>query len=66
MLSIFHKYDYKRLAAKLLEYPDFEIKFHDFHQDFPGGQLVCDSWVNVEIADIGYLDKVIVLGGEIE
>ena len=56
----------KELAVKLLEYPDFEIKFHDFYQDFPGGPLVCDSWVNVEIADIGYLDKVIVLGGEIE
>ena len=56
----------KELATKLLEYPDFEIKFHDFHQDFPGGPLVCGSRVNVEIADIVYLDKVIVLGGEIE
>ena len=56
----------KELATKLLEYPDFEIKFHDFHQDFPGGPLVCDSWVNVEIEDIVYLDKVIVIGGEIE
>ena len=56
----------KELATKLLEHPDFEIKFHDFHQDFPGGPIVCDSWTNVEIADIGYLDKIIVLGGEIE
>lgn len=56
----------KELAAKLLEYPDFEIKFHDFHQDFSGGPLVCDSWANVEIVDVGYLDKLIVLCGEIE
>ena len=56
----------KELAAKLLEHPDFEIKFHDFRQEFPDGPLVCDSWTNVEIADVGHSDKVIVLGGEIE
>lgn len=56
----------KELAAKLFEHPYFEIKFHDFRQDFPGGPLICDSWTNVEIADVGHSDKVIVLGGEIE
>lgn len=56
----------KELAAKLLEHPDFEIKFHDFHQEFSGGPLVCDSWSNIEIVDVGHSDKVIVLGGEIE
>ena len=56
----------KELAAKLLEHPDFEIKFHYFRQEFPGGPLICDSWTNVEIADVGHSDKVIVLGGEIE
>ena len=56
----------KELAAKLLEHPDFEIKFHDFHQEFSGGPLVCDSWSNIEIADIGHSDNVIVLSGEIE
>lgn len=56
----------KELAVKLLEHPDFEIKFHDFRQEFPGGPLVCDSWTNVEIVDVGHSDKVIVLGGEIE
>lgn len=56
----------KELAAKLLEHPDFEIKFHDFRQEFPGSPLICDSWTNVEIADVGHSDKVIVLGGEIE
>ena len=56
----------KELAAKLLEHPDFEIEFHDFRQEFPGGPLICDSWTNVEIADVGHSDKVIVLGGEIE
>ena len=56
----------KELAAKLLEHPDFEIKFHDFHQEFSGGPLVCDSWSNIEIVDVGHSDNVIVLGGEIE
>ena len=56
----------KELAKKLLEHPDFEVKFHDFHQEFPGGPVVCDSWENVEITDIGYSDKVIILTGEIE
>ena len=56
----------KELATKLLEHPDFEIKFHDFRQEFTGGPLVCDSWANIEIVDVGYSDKVIVLGGEIE
>lgn len=37
----------KELATKLLEHPDFEIKFHDFRQEFPDGPLVCDSWANV-------------------
>ena len=56
----------KELAAKLLEHPDFEIKFHDFHQEFSGSPLVCYSWSNIEIVDVGHSDKVIVLGGEIE
>ena len=56
----------KELAVKLLERPDFEIKFHDFRQEFPGGPLVCDSWTNVEIVEVGHSDKVIVLGSEIE
>lgn len=54
------------LAEKLLKHPDFDIKFHDFHQEFPGGPLACDSWTNIDVTDIGYSDKVIVLGGEIE
>lgn len=56
----------KELAAKLLKYPDFEVKFHDFRQEFPGGSLICDSWSNIDIGDIGHSDKVIVLTGEIE
>lgn len=56
----------KDLADKLLKHPDFEVKFHDFHQEFPGGSLICDSWTNIEVSDIGHSDKVIVLTGEIE
>lgn len=56
----------KDLAKELLKHPDFDVKFHDFHQEFSGGQLICDSWSNIEIGDIGYSDKVIVLIGNIE
>ena len=54
----------KELAAKLLEHPDFEIKFHQCR--YAGSQFVFDSWTNVEIADVEHSNKVIVLGGEIE
>lgn len=56
----------KDLAAELLKHPDFDVKFHDFHQEFPGGSLCCDSWSNIEITDIGHSDKVIILTGEID
>ena len=56
----------KVLAKKLLEHPDFDVKFHDFHQEIAGGPLICDSWENVDVTDIGYSDKVIVLTGDIE
>lgn len=56
----------KDLAAELLKYPDFDVKFHDFHQEFPGGSLICDSWSNIDVGDIGYSDKIIVLTGDIE
>lgn len=56
----------KELAEQLLKHPDFEVKFHDFHQEFSGGPLICDSWSNLEIGDIGHSDKVIVLTGEID
>lgn len=56
----------KDLADKLLEHPDFEVKFHDFRYDITSGKMSCDSWENVDITDIGHSDKVIVLGGEIE
>lgn len=46
------------LAKKLLQHPDFEVVFRDFNE---GDVLDFD---NVDIADIGYSDKIIVLGGE--
>ena len=54
----------KELATKLLEHPDFEIKFHQCR--YAGSQFVFDSWTNVKIADVEHSNKVIVLGGEIE
>lgn len=56
----------KDLAVELLKHPNFEVKFHDLHQEFAGGPLICDSWANIEIGDIGHSDMVIVLTGEIE
>lgn len=56
----------KEIAKELLKHPDFDVKFHDFHQEFSGGPLICDSWSNIKIGDIGYSDKVIVLTGNIE
>ena len=56
----------KELAEQLLKHPDFEVKFHDFYQEFAGGPLICDSWSNISVSDIGHSDKVIVLSGEID
>lgn len=56
----------KELAEKLLQHPDFEVKFNSFFQEYAGGPLICDSWVNIDIVDIGHSDKIIVLGGELE
>ena len=54
----------KELATKLLEHPDFEIKFCLFR--YFGGQFNRDSWTNIEVVDVEHSDKVIVLGGENE
>lgn len=56
----------RELANKLMEYPDFNVKFSDFHQEFPGGPVVDDTWTNIDITDIAHSDKTIVLGGEVE
>lgn len=40
----------KELATKLLEHPDFEIKFNQCR--YTGSQFVFDSLTNVEIVDI--------------
>lgn len=56
----------KELAKELLKHPDFDVKFHDFYQEFAGGKLICDSWGNIEVGDIGHSDKVIILIGETE
>lgn len=41
-----------KLRIILSIYRKSNIK-HDFRQEFPGGPLVCDSWINIEIADVG-------------
>lgn len=56
----------KDLATELLKHPNFEVKFIDFHQEFTGGPLICESWSNIKVGDIGHSDKVIILIGEID
>jgi len=56
------------LAAKLVEYPEFEIQFSGIIK-FYNEEYSCEdcSFVklsNIEIADIGHSDKVIVITGE--
>ena len=47
------------LAKKLLEHPDFEVIFTDFNN---GDVLDFDD---VDVTDIGYSDKIIVLVGNL-
>ena len=46
------------LAKKLLKHPDFEVIFTDFNN---GDVLDFDD---VDVTDIGYSDKIIILGGK--
>lgn len=52
----------KELANLLLEHPDFEVLFRDF--DAENGNVL--AYENIQIDDIGYADKVIILGGNVE
>ena len=46
------------LAKKLLKHPDFEVVFRDF--DINNGDVF--NFDDVDVNDIGYSDKIIVLG----
>jgi len=52
----------KELAKKLLENPDFEVKF-SFLQEVNNG-IEKRTFDNIEISDIGFSDEVIQLGGK--
>lgn len=56
----------KELATKLLEHPDFEVKFISCYQECACAPLIYDTYEITGIADIGHSDKVIVLDGVIE
>ena len=53
----------KELAEQLLKNPDFDIVFNvtEKTEDF-GGYI--KNFENIKIIDIGYSDKIILLGGE--
>lgn len=53
----------KELAEELLKHPDFDIKFHFMGFDDTEKWPIMFSFDNVNICDIGYSDKVIILSG---
>lgn len=53
----------KDLAEQLLKNPDFDVAFNTIHNGGGFGFNV-KQFRNINIADIGYSDKTIILGGE--
>jgi len=53
----------KELAKELLKNPDFEVKF-SFDERTNGVSFCFRKYLITGIEDIGYSDKIIVLGGE--
>ena len=53
----------KDLAEQLLKNPDFDVVFNIIHNGGGFGFNV-KQFRNINIADIGYSDKTIILGGE--
>ena len=54
----------KELAEALLRNPDFEVKFCFSEINDSSYGMSVRSFENVEIADIGWSDKIIVLSGD--
>lgn len=54
----------RELAEKLMKNPDFDVKFSFTEEDGSEWGLTCRSFENVDIADIGHSDGVIVLSGD--
>lgn len=53
----------KELAEQLLKNPDFDIVFNATEKTEDFGVYI-KIFENIEIIDIGYSDKTIILGGE--
>lgn len=61
----------KELAEELLKHPDFDVEFTAWekitNEESEGGSYPClIKYINVELGDIGYSDKVILLTGDDE
>lgn len=56
----------KELAEKLLRHPDFDVRFSFVERDNSRWGLTIRSFEDIDIIDIGYSDKVILLGGNEE
>lgn len=53
----------KELAEQLLKNPDFDIVFYATEKTEDFGVYI-KNFENIKIIDIGYSDKIILLGGE--
>lgn len=53
----------KELAKELLKNPEFEVEFREFHSSFFDGTNLL-VFKDVQIDDVGYSSKLIILGGK--
>lgn len=54
----------RELAEKLLQYPDFEVRFCFMEPDDSHYGIRLRSFEHIDIDDIGHSEKEIILGGE--
>lgn len=54
----------RELAEKLLQYPDFEVRFCFIEPDGSHYGISLRSFEDIDIADIGHSEKKIILGGD--
>lgn len=54
----------KELADKLLEHPNFEVRFSFMEPDGSHYGFVVRTFENLSVSDIGHSDKVMILGGD--
>ena len=66
LISSHNKYSARDLARKLLEYPDFDVRFSFSQTDDSDYGMTVHSFNKIDIHDIGHSNNIILLGGESE